>query len=206
MGPLHRGSSFLDARRVVAALENDVPIISAVTRNAVIAAAGIWGSYGAVIALRRDEDGDLLDDVYLLVGAPDGSWQPPDGSSGSGMPEWVLQRPDVPLPDWHGSELVSLDGQVAYVAGRWVADLTAMASRAVATVEVTYGGDSIRVPVPASGLITLPGAIRSVADVAEFRGFDAAGRLCAVERYQPLTDADRRLGWPADSLWADTAD
>jgi hypothetical protein len=60
--------------------------------------------------------------------------------------------------------------------------------------------------VPASGLVTLPGVIRSVDDVAEFRGYDAAGRLCAVQHYQPLTDVDRRLGWPDDTLWADTAD
>ena len=92
------------------------------------------------------------------------------------------------------------------MAGRWVAELTVMASAAVATVEVAYGGDTIRVSVPVSGLVTVPGVIQSVTDVAEFRGFDAAGRLRAVQRYQPLTDADRRVGWPDDSLWVDTAD
>jgi hypothetical protein len=51
-----------------------------------------------------------------------------------------------PLPDWRGSELVSLGGQVAMVAGRWVADLTVMASVLVTTIEVTYAGDTIRVP------------------------------------------------------------
>jgi hypothetical protein len=195
-------TSLLDARTVSAALVHGVPTIPAVTGEAVIAAAGSWGSYGVVIALRRDEDGDLLNDVYLLARSPDGRWPPPNGSSGSGMPEWVLQRPLGPLADWRGSELVSLEGQVALVAGRWVAELTVMASVLVTTVEVTYGGDTIRVPVPASGLVTLPGAIRSVDDVAEFRGYDDAGRLCAGQHYQPLTDVDRRLGWPDDALWA----
>jgi hypothetical protein len=194
--------SFLEARTVSAALVHGVSTIPIVTGEAVIAAAGSWGSYGVVIALRRDEDGDLLDDVYLLARSPDGRWPLPDGSSGSGMPEWVLHRPDGPLPDWRGSELVSLEGQVAWVAGRWVAELTVMASVLVRTVEVTYGGDTIRVPVPASGLVTVPGLIRSVDDVAEFRGYDDAGRLCAVQQYQPLTDVDRRLGWPNDALWA----
>jgi len=65
---------------------------------------------------------------------------------------------------------------------------------------VRYGGDSITVPVPASGLVTLPGLVRSVDDVAEFRGLDEAGHVRAVEYYRPLTEFDRKCEWPARSL------
>ena len=65
---------------------------------------------------------------------------------------------------------MSLGTQVAYVAGRWIAELTVMASRDISTVKVRYGGDAISVAVPASGLVTLPGVIRSPADAAESEG------------------------------------
>jgi hypothetical protein len=117
------------------------------------------------------------------------------------MPEWVLSRPSEPLPDWRGSDLVVLGGQLAHVAAHWVADLTVMATGRVATVEVRYAGDILRIAVQASGLVTVPGVVRSVSNVAEFRGFNETGELVAVERYPPLTDCDRRSGWPDASLW-----
>jgi hypothetical protein len=146
-----RGIVFLEPGGVFAALKHGAPDLPAVVPagTAVIAAASAWGSYGSVVVLRRDEEEDdaLLDDVYLLACSADGRWQAPDSSAGSGMPEWVLDRPSGPLPDWRGSELVSLGAQLAHVAGHWVAELTVMASRAVATVEVRYGGDTIAVPL-----------------------------------------------------------
>lgn len=166
-----------------------------------IVAAGVWGRYGSVVAVRRDDDGGLLDDVYLLERSDDGRWKAPGSSSGSGLPEWVLDRPAAPLPDWRDGDLVVLGWQVAWLGGEWVAELTVMATRAVSSVEVRYGGESITVPVSPSGLVTLPGVIRSVTDVAEFRGYDDAGELRAVLHYRPLTEEDRKLGWPDDSLW-----
>lgn len=171
----------------------------------VIAAAGVWGGYGSVVTLWRDDDDEdhaLTSGVHLLTRSPYGRWQAPGSRSGSGMPEWVLDRPDGPLPGREAGDLVSLGAQLAYVAGRWVAELTVMASRAVTTVEVSYGGDTITVAVPASGLVTLPGAIRSAADSATFQGFDDAGRLRAVLHYWPLDEDDRKAGWPDASLWA----
>ncbi|MGK5678593.1 hypothetical protein [Actinoplanes sp. URMC 104] len=196
----------LEPDRLLAALEDGAPALPPVIspHDVVVAAAGTWGRYGSVVVLSRDweEDNALLDDVYLLERLPDGRWPAPNGSSGSGMPEWVLDRPDGPLPDTRGSHLVNLGAQLAAVGGRWLAELTVMASRAVTTVEVRYGGAEITVPVPPSGLVTLPGLIRSPDDVAEFRGFDEAGNVRGVERYFPLTEHDRRMGWPDESLWA----
>jgi len=48
--------------------------------------------------------------------------------------------------------------------------------------------------------VTLPGLVRSVDDVAEFRGLDEAGHVRAVEYYRPLTEFDRKCEWPARSL------
>jgi hypothetical protein len=196
-----------DEQRIVAALEHGPPRPPRVLPpgREHIVAAGAWGSYGSVVALcRDDEDEDedwLVNNVYLLARSPDGRWAAPGGSSGSGVPAWVLDRPWVPLPDWHRSHLVTLGAQMACVDGRWVAELTVMATWAVVTLEVRYGGDTITVPVPAGGLVTLPGVVRSVDDAAEFRGFDEAGKLRAVEYYRPLTDLDRKHGWPDGSLW-----
>ncbi|GLW28729.1 hypothetical protein [Actinoplanes regularis] len=117
------------------------------------------------------------------------------------MPEWVLDRPDGPLPGSRGSDLLNLGAQLAQVGGDWLAELTVMASRAVTAVEVRYGGAEISVRVPHSGLVTLPGVVGSPDDVAEFRGFDDTGALRAVEHYRPLTESDRRDGWPDESLW-----
>lgn len=50
--------------------------------------------------------------------------------------------------------------------------------------------------------MTLPGVVRSPDDVAELSGFDDAGKLRAVERYRPLTDFDRFMGYPDESVWA----
>lgn len=194
-----------DERELFAALEHGAPRVprELPSGRVHVAAAGAWGSYGSVVVLwRDDEDEDwLVDDVYLLARSPDGRWRAPGSSSGSGVPAWVLDRPWVPLPDWHRSHLVTLCAQMAFVDGRWVAELTVMATWAVVTLEVRYGGDSITVPVPAGGLVTLPGLVRSVDDAAEFRGFDEAGNLRAVEYYRPLTDFDRRCGWPAGEIW-----
>ena len=191
--------------RLFAALQHGAPDLPPVLspRDIVVAAAGTWGRYGSVVVLRRDweEDNALLDDVYLLERLGDGQWSAPDGSSGSGMPEWVLDRPDGPLPGTRDSHLVNLGAQMAKVGGCWLTELTVMASRAVTTVEVRYGGDEISVPVPPSGLVTLPAVVRSSDDHAEFRGFDDAGNLRAVERYWPLTGHDRRMGWPDASFW-----
>jgi hypothetical protein len=189
-----------------AALDHGPPALPAVlpVGDEVIAAAGVWGDYGSVVTLHRadeDEDQPLVDGVYLLTRSLDGRWQAPDSCSGSGMPEWVLDRPAGPLPGPQASDLVSVGAQVANVAGRWVAELTMMASRSVTTVEVRYGGDAITVAVPGSGLLTLPGVIRRAADAAEFRGFDASGGLRAVQRYWPLDEHDREAGWPDASLW-----
>ncbi|XVV11312.1 hypothetical protein ACQP2X_41795 [Actinoplanes sp. CA-131856] len=121
-----------------AALDHGAPPLPATLPpgREVIAAAGVWGDYGSVIVLRRDdeEDNDLLDDVYLLARSPDGRWPEP------------------------------------------------------------------------SGLITLPGVIRSVSDVAWFRGFDASRTLRGTRSYLPLTDSDRRDGWPSGSFWAELDD
>ncbi len=177
------------------------PVVS--SHDVVIAAAGVWGRYGSVVVLSRDqeEDNTLLDEVYLLERSPGGEWLSPGGSSGSGMPEWVLDRPDGPLPGPRGSDLMNLGAQLAQVGGEWLAELTVMASRAVTTLEVRYGGAEISLPVPPSGLVSLPGVVRSPDDVAEFRGFDDAGSLRAVEHYRPLTDLDRKEGWPDESVW-----
>ncbi|WP_436534689.1 hypothetical protein [Actinoplanes sp. HUAS TT8] len=188
--------------RMIAALDGGVAALPAVLPPGVevVAAAGVWGDFGSVVVLRRDDDEDqgLLDDVYLLARSPEGHWLPPDSSSGSGMPEWVLDRAHGPRP----GDLTNLGAQIAHVAGQWVVELTVMASRAVSRVEVRYGDETITVAVPAGGLVTLPGVVRSVSAVAEFRGFDEAGRLVAVERYQPLTESDRDAGFPDPSLWA----
>ena len=65
----------------------------------VIAAAGVWGQYGSIVTLRRDdEDQSLTNSVYLLARSRQGRWQAPESGSGSGMPEWVLDRPDGSLP------------------------------------------------------------------------------------------------------------
>jgi hypothetical protein len=152
--------------RLFAALRHGAPDLppEVAPRDVVIAAAGVWGRYGSVVVLRRDweEDNALLDDVYLLARTPAGQWLAPGSSSGSVMPEWVLARPDEPLPEWSGSDLVNLGAELAYVDGRWLAGLTVMASRPVTTVEVRYGTDEISVPVPPSGLVTLPGAFVGV--------------------------------------------
>ncbi|WP_179855296.1 hypothetical protein [Paractinoplanes atraurantiacus] len=188
-----------------AALDHGVPPLPATlpVGRKVIAAAGVWGDYGAVVVLSRDdeEDHDLLDDVYLLGRAADGSWQHPYGSSGSVMPEEVLRRPASPPPGWRGEHLLDLSAQLSIVGGRWLTELTVLATTEVTTVEVTYGGESITVPVPPSGLITLPGLIRSVDDVARFRGFDDSGALRGMRSYLPLTESDRRHGWPTESFW-----
>ncbi|MFF5081053.1 hypothetical protein ACFY36_28720 [Actinoplanes sp. NPDC000266] len=202
----HDEPDLLEPARLFDALQNGAPDLSPALspHDVVVAAAGTWGRYGSVVVLRRDweEDNALLDDVYLLERLPDGQWSAPDSSSGSGMPEWVLDRPDGPLPDTRESHLVNLGAQMAKVGGCWLAELTVMASRAVTNVEVRYGGDEIAVSVPRSGLVTLPGVVRSPDDIAEFRAFDDAGRLRAVERYLPLGESDRRMGWPDESLWA----
>jgi hypothetical protein len=191
--------------KMFAALDHGAPSLPAALPMGleVIAAAGVWGDYGSVVTLWRDDDDDqtLTNGVYLLARTPDGRWQAPGSRPGSGLPEWVLDRPDGPLPGRKASDLVSLGAQLACVAGRWIAELTVMAGRAVTTVEVCYDGDTITVAVPASGLVTLPAVIRSAADGAEFRGFDDAGRLRAVLRYWPLDEDDRKAGWPNASLW-----
>nr|BFE85229.1 hypothetical protein GCM10020093_078300 [Planobispora longispora] len=117
------------------------------------------------------------------------------------MPEWVLHRPEEPLPDWRGNHLVDLSARLDKPDTEWVTDLTVMATRRVATVQVRYAGEVVDVPVPAGGLVTVPHAIRHVDDSAEFRGFDTSGALIAVTHYRPLTDADRRSKWPDPELW-----
>ncbi|MCM4076547.1 hypothetical protein [Paractinoplanes hotanensis] len=97
---------------------------------------------------------------------------------------------------------MNLGAQMADVGGNWLVELTVVASRAVSTVEIRYGGQEITVPVPPGGLVTVPGLVRSPDDVAEFRGFDGAGEPRSVAYYLPLTESDREMGWPAESLWA----
>lgn len=186
----------MDEKELFAALEHGAPPLPTMlpVGAEVIAAAGVWGDFGSVVVLRRDEH-DLLDDVYLLTRSPDGRWQAPDGSSGSGMPEWLLDRPDGPLPGPRPSDVMNVGAQVAWVAGHTVAELTVLVSRAVRTVEVEFGGAVITVPTPACGLITLPAVVRSISDFAEFKAFDDAGRLLAVELYRPLTENDIESGW-----------
>ncbi|XVU23956.1 hypothetical protein ACQPZJ_43095 [Actinoplanes sp. CA-054009] len=189
-----------------AALDHGAPPLPATlpVGREVIAAAGVWGDYGSVIVLYRDEEEDdqhLVDDVYLLGRLPDGRWEDPNASAGSGMPEEVLNRPTTPPPSWRGEHLLDLSAQLNFARDRWVTELTVLATTEVTTVEVTYGGESITVPVPPSGLITLPGVIRSVDDVAWFRGYDATGTLRGIRSYLPLTDFDRRHGWPSEAFW-----
>ncbi|WP_405139838.1 hypothetical protein OG589_24260 [Sphaerisporangium sp. NBC_01403] len=171
--------------------------------SAAIAAAGRWGRYGSVVVLfRGDEDGELYDDTYLLARSTSGHWQYPPSSSGGGMPDWVMHRPEKPLPTWRGSDLVDLSCQLTSSGTEWVTHLTLMATRRIATVRVRFAGEVLDVPVPAGGLVTVPHAIRHVDDIAEFRGFDGSGELIAVTHYRPLTDSDRKAEWPDASLWA----
>lgn len=182
---------FFDEQELFDALDHGAPPLPVAlpAGSAAIAAAGRWGRYGSVIVLSRDlEDGELYDDVYLLARSAVGQWQYPPTSSGGGMPEWVLRRPDEPLRDWFGNDLMDLSCQLARPDMEWVADLTLMATRRVATVQVRYAGDVMDVTVPESGLVTVPHTIRHADDRAEFRGFDASGELIAVTHYQPLTD------------------
>ncbi|MEV0595958.1 hypothetical protein [Nonomuraea cavernae] len=125
----------------------------------------------------------------------------PPTSGGGGMPEWVLHRPEEPLPGWHGNHLIDLSARLDKPDTAWVTDLTVMATRRVATVQVRYAGEVINLSVPPGGLVTVPHAIRHVHDSAEFRGFDASGGLIAVTQYRPLTDDDRMRKWPDPSLW-----
>ncbi|WP_433366650.1 hypothetical protein [Streptosporangium sp. CA-115845] len=197
---------FFDEQEVFDALDHGAPPLPTVLPpgSAAIAAAGQWGRYGSLIVVFRDpEDSELYDDVSLPTRSAAGQWEYPFAASGGGMPEWVLHRPDAPLPDWHGSDLVSLSGQLARPDTEWVANLTVMATRRVAAVQVHYADDVIDLPVPASGLVTVPHAIRHVDDRAKFRGFDDSGELIAVTHYQPLTDDDRRYNWPDASSWTD---
>nr|WP_221375231.1 hypothetical protein [Actinoplanes polyasparticus] len=198
--------SFLEDDQLFGALDRGAPDLPLVVPSGgvVIAAAGVWGRYGSVVALRRDgQDGDaLLSDVHLVERSVDGQWLAPDSCSGSGLPEWVLRRHDGPLPDSHSSDLTNLGAQMAHVGGSWLAELTVVASRAISTVEIRYGGEEITAPVPPGGLVTLPGLVRSPDDVAEFRGFDDTGEPRSVAYYSPLTESDRKVGWPAESLWA----
>jgi hypothetical protein len=182
--------------RLLAAVEHGAPRLPPVMPRGVehIAAAGTWGPYGSVVTVWRDEDEDwLVNDVYLVTRSGDGRWLAPDSTAGSGVPDWVLDRPWQPLPDWRRNHLVNLGCQIASVADRWVAELTVMASWAVVTLEVRYGGATTTVPVPPGGLVTLPGVIRSVDDVAEFRGFDEHGDLRAELYYGPLDEDDAGL-------------
>ncbi|GIH75119.1 hypothetical protein [Planobispora longispora] len=196
---------FIDEEEVSAALDHGPPPLPATLPpgSAAIAAAGRWGRYGSIVVLFRDhEDSELYDDTYLVVRSPAGQWQyPPPTSGGGGMPEWVLHRPEEPLPDWRGNHLVDLSARLDKPDTEWVTDLTVMATRRVATVQVRYAGEVVDVPVPAGGLVTVPHAIRHVDDSAEFRGFDTSGALIAVTHYRPLTDADRRSKWPDPELW-----
>ncbi|MBG0832112.1 hypothetical protein HS041_30875 [Planomonospora sp. ID67723] len=197
---------FFDEQEMFDALDHGTPPLPAVlpAGSAAIAAVGQWGRYGSLTVVLRDpEDGELYSDVYLLTRSAAGQWQYPSGSSGGGMPEWVLHRPDAPLPDWHGNNLVNLSSQLARPDTEWVTELTVMATRRIAAVQVHYADDVIDLSVPASGLVTVPHAIRHVDDRAEFRGFDDSGELIAVAHYQPLTDDDRRCNWPDASVWTD---
>ncbi|MCM4076546.1 hypothetical protein [Paractinoplanes hotanensis] len=67
---------FLEDDQLFGALDRGAPDLPLVvpSRGVVIAAAGVWGRYGSVVALRRDgQDSDaLLSDVYLVERSLDG--------------------------------------------------------------------------------------------------------------------------------------
>ncbi|MBG0831136.1 hypothetical protein HS041_25580 [Planomonospora sp. ID67723] len=194
--------------RMFDALDHGAPPLPAVIPpgSAAIAAAGQWGRYGSVVVLFREGDGELYDDTYLMARSTDGRWQSPGVCGGGGMPEWVLNRPAEPLPTWRGNDLVDLSAQLAQPGknAEVLTELTVMATKRVATVQVSYAGDVIDLPVPTCGLVTVPHAVHHANDVAEFRGFGGSGDLIAVTHYQPLAGWDHEyFGWPDASLWAE---
>jgi hypothetical protein len=166
-----------------AALDHGAPPMPAVLPMGleVIAAAGVWGEYGSVVTMWRDDDDE---DQTLTSGRSPARANFGRSLAGAGQLLRFRHARVGPRPDRRSAagprgERPGELGRPACVcvAGRWIAELKVMASRAVTTVEVRYGSDTITVAVPASGLVTLPGVIRSVANSAEFSGFDDAGRL-----------------------------
>ncbi|MBF5082700.1 hypothetical protein [Quadrisphaera sp. INWT6] len=116
------------------------------------------------------------------------------------MPEWVLHRPEGAFEPWHGEHLWVLTGQLAFVGGHsWCGDVTVMASKAVTSVEFVHGEEHRRLPVPASGLLSVARPVRNWRDEVLVRALDHNGSPLGSETYPFLTDSDH--GWPDPSLW-----
>ncbi len=171
--------------------------------QAVPAAAYFSDELAMVLVLSRATDNALLDNVELAHRAADGRWEF-GGSSGGEMAEWILDRPAVTHPDWNGRPLCSLGFQMQLPYGdpnRYVVGFTAMASRQVTTVDVTYGPHRVHLGVPESGLVVAAFPFHHVDDHVEYVAHGADGEVLATVTDTVPTDVDRAAQWPDPSLW-----
>ncbi len=177
---------------LVRALEHGVGTESfAVTAdNELIVAAGVWGAYGSVVSVSNDEDepGCIEFDVYALRADEHGRWIPPGGAGGGSLPQSFLRRPDHGDPDWQGAEIVSFGGQPAWFGDDTVVDVSVMASRQVATVEIRYREREVTVVVPESGLVTVPVEVVSQTDLVRLRARAHDGVVLDDLSLPPLVD------------------
>lgn len=145
-----------------------------------VVASSTWGSYGAILVLRLDEDEAevLLYDSYLVGGA--GAWQAPNVSSGSAVPmSWWGAIPHG-LPEWQGTETAFLGSQFRVIDGVTVASISLRLSQVVSAVRIHHGSDVLALPVLSSGFVTAPVPVLSRDDVFEVEAMDSDGTL--IER------------------------
>lgn len=183
----------------------------------VVGAAGAWDDLGCVLVLYRTDEDGLEHDVHVLPRAPSGRWRPTGASSGTSLPEWVLERPDTGPTSWMGTQTqVVADQLLGYAltestsggvepSTMWAACVAVLCSHQVDRLQLIHRSpirDLVRelvIAVPPSGLVAFACPVVHHTDSVLLRALGTDGAPLSEETYWPLLDDDRH--WPDESLW-----
>lgn len=141
---------------------------------------------GLTVLYRYDDD--LCDDTWVLERAPDGTWASPGAASGASVPEWVLDRDQVPPRLWGTGHVLHLGARVAGrgsgAGGLRFAGHLGLAHPVVQRLDVRSGASELLVAVPPSGLFVAPFEVGAEGTAVHWTARGADGRVLS-RGYEP---------------------